>query len=319
MLVFCNTPDRSRGPALQGTNVVVSRKCPNLMPGETCPCEALTTDPAVLETLKKEQRRGMSCPSHADDKMATLAGFSSGSPGVPVGTDARNEARRWWAVQSLRQRQRIPLQLTAAALDYRLDPPECAAREGETRRLHPVAQDGEVVIVPETTRKHVGPSLKSLHAAGSNRFEKLQLMPQVLRLLAAFVQVLVTRFPSHHTVAVASGTIHALDTSPQDRPSATGRPTVRAVAYTSYRLPDRGHHVFITKLTAAKLPAIGRQAPAHDAEGPPLRPRSPPREAIERVDENLGVANFAERPRGIPQRVVLPPVLAVGKRRTRQS
>ena len=68
------TGDQYCEVGLQGTNAVVKRKCPNLMPGEKCPCEDLTTNPDVLEALKKGQRRTTSCPGHPDDKMATLAG-----------------------------------------------------------------------------------------------------------------------------------------------------------------------------------------------------------------------------------------------------
>ena len=83
------------------------------------------------------------------------------------------------------KRQRIALQLAAAALDYRLDPTQCSLREHETRRLNLVAQDREVVIIPEAAGKRVGPALESFHAAGSYGFEKLQLVPQILRLFAA--------------------------------------------------------------------------------------------------------------------------------------
>jgi hypothetical protein len=192
-------------------------------------------------------------------------------------------------------------------------------REHETRRLNLVAQDREVVIIPEAAGKRVGPALESFHTAGSHGFEKLQLVPQILRLFAALVQVLVTGFLPHRPVAVAPGAIHTLESSPQDRPSAAGRPMARAIPYMSYSLPDGGQHVLFAKLPAAKRSASRCQASAHGAKGPPLCWRSTAGKIIERVAESLGVADLAERSRSIPKGVVLPPVLVLRKRRTRQS
>jgi len=143
-------------------------------------------------------------------------------------------------------------------------------REHETRRLNLVAQDREVVIIPEAAGKRVGPALESFQAAGSYGFEKLQLVPQVLRLFAALVQVLVTGFLSHRPVAVAPGAIHALEPPAQDRPSAAGRPMACAIPHVPYRLADRGQDVLFAKLPAAECSASRRQARAHGAKGPPL-------------------------------------------------
>jgi hypothetical protein len=101
---------------------------------------------------------------------AVIIVASSRSPGVPVVADARNEAGGRWPVQSLALRQRVALQLTATALNHRLDTPECPARESETHRLDLFAQDGEVVVVPEVAGQRVSAALKSLHAVGSHGF-----------------------------------------------------------------------------------------------------------------------------------------------------
>ena len=146
-----------------------------------------------------------------------------------------------------------------------LDTRNCPSREVETRRLDLVAQDGEVVIVPETVGKRMGPALESLEAAGSHGLEKLGAG------VTGTSPVCGIRAGSRYSLPFAPpcscrAPLDIRARVPDSRPTIRrGSASGRAVSNASYRLPHRWRHVLVVKSPAAKRPAMRRQTRAHDS------------------------------------------------------
>ena len=131
------------------------------------------------------------------------------APVAPIVSEPGTELWRRLLIDPGAEAQRLPLQRHSAPIDPDVESP-LGRYVGELRRLrgHPDSQNGKIVIVAQVIRKLVEIVDHSPDGCGPDRPQQLQLMAQVFRLLAPFVQRRVGRRFAYGFQCFTTLTIH---------------------------------------------------------------------------------------------------------------
>src|SRR5262245_58170575 len=244
------------------------------------------------------------------------------TPGPPVAVQALHERLRLLLEQALAHGPRLLLEFGPAAVDEADEGFHRGAAGGPVPPLFQLlAEDGEVVVVAQEVAQGVGLVRQLVEDGGPERVKHQELVPQVLGLLAPLVQVLHRRVGLRRRTGVAALPVDLPEAGAQHRPAPPAdRPPLRPPPRRRQGLPDRPQGVPLPQHAPPDLALVVPQPPPYLAQrlqvylaGEGLG------QLVERVHEDLGVADLRQRPGRVAQGGVLLPVGAFAQRRPQQA
>src|ERR1700733_11085813 len=137
------------------------------------------------------------------------------APVPPISAEPSRECRRGLLVNLPAYPQRFVLQLRPTPFDPRHEGAvRCRTRKIFPRGHRTLAQNRQVMIVAQIFRELTSPLHETGEPPGSQRFEELQLIAEVLRLLTPLMQALISAAVLRSSKCAPSLRISALQSRP---------------------------------------------------------------------------------------------------------
>src|SRR5262249_51240152 len=146
-----------------------------------------------------------------------------------------------------------------------------------------------------------------LHRGRGQGLEDLELLPEVLRLLAQLVEVLIGRAVARLREPLPSGPVDPIDPRTDRWPGAAFQtPSPRAPAHRLERPSGGLQRRLASQEPPPRAELMTNESVANRCEARAVGSQARPDESVERLDKDLRVADGTEGPRRVPKLLVLP-------------